>query len=57
MSDPNKKPTSFLEHLNQQYGKPGSEEREKYEKEFETTKREVAVEKPRKKRSHSKKPS
>ena len=55
MKDTNKKPTSFLAHLAEQYGKPGSEERQKYEQGFETAKREVATTKPRKKRSHKKK--
>lgn len=34
----NKKLTSFSEHLDSQYGKSGTLEREKYEQEFETFK-------------------
>ena len=34
----NKNLTSFSDHLDSQYGKPGSAEREKYEEEFEAFK-------------------
>jgi len=40
--------TSFEEHLDEQYGKPGTEEREKYEEEFESFKKGVLLQESRK---------
>lgn len=37
------KTTSFREHLDQQYGKRGTDEREKYEQEFEAFKLGVMI--------------
>lgn len=42
------KTTSFRDHLNQQYGKTGTEEREKYEQEFEAFKLGVMLQELRK---------
>ena len=42
------KTTSFRDHLNQQYGKRGPEEREKYEQEFEAFKLGVMLQELRK---------
>jgi len=42
------KTTSFRDHLNQQYGKRGTEEREKYEQEFEAFKLGVMLQELRK---------
>jgi len=44
----NKNLTSFAEHLDDQYGKPGTEEREKYEEEFESFKIGVMLQELRK---------
>ena len=41
--------TSFSAHLDEQYGKKGTEERDKYEKEFETFKLGVTIQELRKK--------
>ncbi|MBW7870346.1 MAG: helix-turn-helix transcriptional regulator [Flavobacteriia bacterium] len=42
------KTTSFREHLDQQYGKRGTDEREKYEQEFEAFKLGVMIQELRK---------
>ena len=44
----NKNLTSFEEHLDEQYGKRGTEERERYETEFETFKLGVMLQELRK---------
>lgn len=44
----NKNLTSFADHLDNQYGKPGTEEREKYEEEFESFKIGVMLQELRK---------
>lgn len=44
----NKNLTSFSDHLNQQYGKRGTEEREKFEEEFESFKLGVMLQELRK---------
>ena len=46
----NKNLTSFAEHLNNQYGKRGTESREQYEQEFETFKLGVILQELRKDR-------
>ncbi len=45
----NKKITSFEDHLDEQYGKVGTETREKFEEEFETFKIGVLIQEARKK--------
>lgn len=45
----NKKLTSFDDHLNEQYGKTGTETRKKFEEEFETFKIGVLIQEARKK--------
>jgi HTH-type transcriptional regulator/antitoxin HipB len=45
----NKKLTSFSEHLDDQYGKPGTAERELYEEEFEAFKLGAMIQELRKK--------
>ncbi len=44
-----KKLTSFKDHLNKQYGKVGTDSREKFEEEFETFKIGVLIQEARKK--------
>ena len=44
----NKKLTSFSDHLDEQYGKKGTETREKYEEEFEAFKLGVMIQELRK---------
>lgn len=44
----NHKLTSFADHLDEQYGKKGSEQREKYEEEFEAFKLGVMIQELRK---------
>ncbi len=44
----NKKPTTFAEHLDMQYGKRGTPERETYEQEFEAFKLGVMLQELRK---------
>ncbi|MCH6233448.1 helix-turn-helix domain-containing protein [Cognataquiflexum rubidum] len=44
----NKKLTSFSAHLDEQYGKKGTDQREKYEEEFETFKLGVMIQELRK---------
>ena len=46
---PNKKLTSFSAHLDDQYGKPGTAEREQYEEEFEAFKLGAMIQELRKK--------
>lgn len=48
MKKMNHKLTSFADHLDEQYGKKGSEQREKYEEEFEAFKLGVMIQEPRK---------
>jgi HTH-type transcriptional regulator/antitoxin HipB len=48
MKKANKNLTSFSEHLDKQYGKPGSETREQYEEEFEAFKLGVMLQELRK---------
>jgi HTH-type transcriptional regulator / antitoxin HipB len=48
MKKPNNKLTSFIEHLDDQYGKRGSVEREIYEEEFEAFKIGVMLQELRK---------
>ncbi len=43
MKKPGRKPTSFADHLDQQYGKRGTAERERYEEEFEAFKLGVMI--------------
>jgi DNA-binding XRE family transcriptional regulator len=50
MKTENKKITSFAEHLDAQYGKTGSETREKYEEEYETFELGVMLQEMRKER-------
>lgn len=50
MKTENKKITSFTEHLDAQYGKIGSETREKYEAEYETFELGVMLQEMRKER-------
>jgi HTH-type transcriptional regulator / antitoxin HipB len=48
MKKNNKNLTSFISHLDKQYGKRGTETREKYEEEFETFKLGVMIKELRK---------
>ncbi len=48
MKKMNHKLTSFADHLDEQYGKKGSEQREKYEEEFEAFKLGVMIQELRK---------
>ncbi|MBK7131149.1 MAG: helix-turn-helix transcriptional regulator [Crocinitomicaceae bacterium] len=48
MKKTNKNLTSFTEHLDKQYGKPGTKKREKYEEEFEAFKLGVMLQELRK---------
>jgi HTH-type transcriptional regulator/antitoxin HipB len=50
MKTENKKITSFAEHLDAQYGKKGTETREKYEEEYETFELGVMLQEMRKER-------
>ncbi len=50
MKTENKKITSFAEHLDAQYGKSGTETREKYEEEYETFELGVILQEMRKER-------
>lgn len=50
MKSDNKKITSFSEHLDAQYGKTGTETREKYEEEYETFELGVMLQEMRKER-------
>lgn len=50
MKTDNKKITSFAEHLDAQYGKKGTETREKYEEEYETFELGVMLQEMRKER-------
>lgn len=50
MKTENKKITSFTEHLNAQYGKIGTETREKYEEEYEPFELGVMLQEMRKER-------
>lgn len=50
MKTENKKITSFADHLDAQYGKKGSETREKYEEEYETFELGVMLQEMRKER-------
>jgi HTH-type transcriptional regulator/antitoxin HipB len=50
MKTENKKITSFAEHLDAQYGKIGTETREKYEEEYETFELGVMLQEMRKER-------
>jgi HTH-type transcriptional regulator/antitoxin HipB len=50
MKTENKKITSFTEHLDAQYGKIGTESREKYEEEYETFELGVMLQEMRKER-------
>ena len=50
MKTENKKITSFTEHLDSQYGKTGTETREKYEEEYETFELGVMLQEMRKER-------
>jgi HTH-type transcriptional regulator/antitoxin HipB len=50
MKTENKKITSFAEHLDVQYGKTGTETREKYEEEYETFELGVMLQEMRKER-------
>ena len=43
MKNINKNPTSFAKHIDLQYGKQGTQNREKYEKGFETFKLGVMI--------------
>jgi DNA-binding XRE family transcriptional regulator len=47
----NKNLTSFSDHLDQQYGKRGTEKREAYEQEFETFKLGVVIQEMREKQN------
>lgn len=55
MKKNNKNLTSFSEHLDSQYGKRGSESREKYEQEFETFKLGVMLQELRKEKGMTQK--
>ncbi len=46
-----KRPVNFSEHLDQQYGKPGSKKRERYEEEFDAFKLGVLIQEMREKRA------
>jgi HTH-type transcriptional regulator / antitoxin HipB len=50
----NKSLTSFSNHLDLQYGKPGTESRKYYEESFEVFKKEVLLQEPCKKDRKSK---
>ena len=50
MKTENKKITSFAEHLDAQYGKSGTETRQKYEEEYESFKLGVLIQEMRKER-------
>jgi HTH-type transcriptional regulator / antitoxin HipB len=50
MKTENKKITSFSEHLDVQYGKSGTETREKYEEEYKTFELGIMLQEMRKKR-------
>jgi len=50
MKTENKKITTFSEHLDAQYGKNGTENREKFEEEFESFKLGVLIQEMRKER-------
>lgn len=50
MKTENKKITSFTEHLDSQYGKKGTETREKYEEEYDTFELGVMLQEMRKER-------